>query len=98
MSKVTVSIQYAGLQLQIGKNERGQDVTPLKPISDLFGLVWRDQRKKVTESLFLSTYLGISGEDILTSKADSRPKNPTYKEEAPAENQAEAAAEEVLDA
>jgi hypothetical protein len=81
MSKVTVSIQYAGLQLQIGKNERGQDVTPLKPISDLFGLVWRDQRKKVTESLFLSTYLGISGEDILTSKADSRPKNPTYKEE-----------------
>jgi hypothetical protein len=59
MSKVTVSIQYAGLQLQIGKNERGEDVTPLKPISDLFGLQWRRQHKKVTESDYLGRFLGV---------------------------------------
>lgn len=46
MSKISISIEYAGLQLQIGKNEQGQDVTPLKPIADLFGLKWETQRKK----------------------------------------------------
>lgn len=60
MSKVSISIEYAGLQLPIAKNEKGEDVTPLKPISDLFGLQWRGQYKKVTESTFLSRFLGIS--------------------------------------
>jgi len=47
MSKVSYLIEYAGLQLQIAKNEHGEDVTPLKPISDLFGLSWADQKKKI---------------------------------------------------
>ena len=51
MSKILIAIEYAGLQLQIGKNEQGQDITPLKPISDLFGLEWERQRKK-TQKFF----------------------------------------------
>ncbi|MBX9612448.1 MAG: phage antirepressor N-terminal domain-containing protein [Burkholderiales bacterium] len=59
MSKVAFSIMYAGLQLPIVKNERCQDVTPLKPIADLFGLSWTDQHKKVTGNHHLTKYLGI---------------------------------------
>jgi hypothetical protein len=59
MSKVSISIEYAGLQLQIAKNEHGEDVTALKPISDLFGLQWRRQHRKVTESAYLSKFLGV---------------------------------------
>lgn len=59
MSKVIFSIQYAGMTLQIGKNERGEDVTPLKPISDLFGLQWERQRKKVSSGGYLSKFLGV---------------------------------------
>ena len=58
MSKVSFSIQYAGLQLQVSKNEQGQDVTPLKPIADLFGLRWSRQLQKVTNKGFLSAHLG----------------------------------------
>ena len=51
MSKITFQIQYAGLQLQIGKNEQGEAVTPLKPIvTQCLGLNWTTQYKKVTES------------------------------------------------
>lgn len=58
MSKVSFTIEYAGLQLQIAKNTNGEDVTPLKPISDLFGLKWEIQRKKVTETDFYRSYFG----------------------------------------
>jgi hypothetical protein len=85
MSKISISIQYAGLTLPVSKNDQGQDITPLKPISDLFGFRWQKQRQKVTESAFLIKHLGVSGiprgisdgslgEDNLTS-------NPTYKDE-----------------
>jgi hypothetical protein len=59
MNKISFSIEYAGIQLPVAKNAGGQDVTPLKPISDLFGLQWRRQHKKVTESEFLSRFLGV---------------------------------------
>ena len=58
-NKVSFIIEYAGLQLQIAKNASGEDVTPLKPISDLFGIQWGRQHKKVSESVFLSKYLGV---------------------------------------
>lgn len=58
MSRVIFSIMYAGLQLPVIKNEAGQDVTPLKPIVELFGLQWEGQRKKVTGSGFLARRLG----------------------------------------
>jgi hypothetical protein len=59
MSKISINIEYAGLQLQIAKNSSGQDVTPLKPISDLFGFKWQRQHQKVTESAYLSRFLGV---------------------------------------
>lgn len=59
MSKINISIEYAGLQLQIAKNVQGQDVTPLKPISDLFGLRWDRQRDKVTKSVHFGKFLGV---------------------------------------
>lgn len=85
MSKVIRLIDYAGLKLPVMKNERGEDCTPLKPIADLFGLSWRDQRKKLVESPFLMRHLGLtfvekapkpadSGEDILTSNGGEGPK------------------------
>jgi hypothetical protein len=44
---IVVAISYAGLQLPVAKSEDGIDITPLKPISDLFGLSWADQHKKI---------------------------------------------------
>ena len=32
MSKIVISIEYAGLQLQVAKNDQGEPVTPLKPM------------------------------------------------------------------
>ena len=85
MSKISISIEYAGLQLKISKNACGQDITPLKPISDLFGFRWQKQRQKVTESGFLIKHLGVSGIPRCTSNRDSDEdiftSNPTYKDE-----------------
>lgn len=58
MSRIAFSIQYAGLTLALTKNERGEDVTPLKPISDLFGLKWEEQRKKVSPAGWIGRFLG----------------------------------------
>ncbi len=59
MNKIAFTIQYAGLQLQVGKNANGDDVTPLKPISELFGLEWVRQHKKITNSEYLSRFMGV---------------------------------------
>lgn len=59
MNPITLSIQYAGMTLQVVKNDAGEDVTPLKPFADMLGLKWESQRKKVTESPFYSRYLGV---------------------------------------
>lgn len=58
MSKIAFSIQYAGLTLPVVKNDQGQDVTPLKPIADLFDLDWKTQHKKVTEGDFYPGFFG----------------------------------------
>lgn len=59
MSKVIMSIDYAGLELRVFKNEEGQEVVPLKPISDLFGLNWKSQHEKITNNSYLSRLLGV---------------------------------------
>ncbi len=64
MSKVIFSISYAGLTLPVVQNAQGKDCTPLKPISDLFGFKWEEQRKKVTNGEYLSRYLGTCTLDI----------------------------------
>lgn len=58
MSKIAFSIQYAGLTLPVVKNDQGQDVTPLKPIAELFGLDWSTQHKKVTNGDFYPAFFG----------------------------------------
>ncbi len=75
MSKVIFSIQYAGMTLQVGKNERGEDVTPLKPIAELFGLQWERQRKKVTDGVFLAKFLGTC--TVLMHGADGQKREQT---------------------
>ncbi|MBS0501133.1 MAG: hypothetical protein JSR74_12520 [Proteobacteria bacterium] len=75
MSKVTFSIQYAGLTLQIAKNDYGQDVTPLKPIADLFGLEWVRQRKRVSEGNYYPRFFGTCG--VLMYSADGQRREQT---------------------
>lgn len=64
MSKVAFSIEYAGLTLPVIKHATGEEVVPLKPIADLFGLSWTDQHKRITDSAHLSEYLGVCMGDI----------------------------------
>jgi len=86
-------INYAGLQLPVHKGPTGEEITPLKPLVDMLGLLWRDQRKKVTESNFYKQHLGIHEHiktqiqigltppaegDIPTSFINSDGDNPTY--------------------
>lgn len=66
--KISFLIEYAGLQLQVVKNEQGEDVTPLKPISDLFGIKWEDQRVKVSTG-HLARFLGTCTPDIRGGRA-----------------------------
>lgn len=75
MSKIIFSIQYAGLTLPVIKNDKGEDVTPLKPIADLFGLKWEEQRKKVTNSDYLSRYLGVCTPVIRGADDQNREQN-----------------------
>jgi hypothetical protein len=72
MSKVKFVIEYAGLQLLVLKNQSGEDVTPLKPISDLFGLSWEDQRKKVSNDAFRGKFMGTCTGDIPGADGQNR--------------------------
>lgn len=44
---VQVQLKFAGVLLPVSQNEQGKDVVPLKPISDVIGLDWETQRKRV---------------------------------------------------
>lgn len=48
MSKVHMALEFAGIILPIEKDEDGREVVPLKPVADLFGLKWEEQRIKVS--------------------------------------------------
>lgn len=54
----SINVVYAGMHLAVAKNAEGDEVTPLKPISDLFGLGWERQRKKLADDADLSEFLG----------------------------------------
>lgn len=71
MSKISFSISYAGLQLPIAQDSQGRDVTPLKPIADLFDLKWEEQRLKVTRGL-MGEYLGTCTPAIRGADGQSR--------------------------
>lgn len=42
-----IELEFAGINLPIGKDAEGRDIVPLKPISDVFGLSWSDVKKKI---------------------------------------------------
>ncbi len=75
MNPISISIQYAGMTLQVVKNDAGDDVTPLKPFADMLGLKWETQRKKVTESPFYRRYLGVC--TLPTGGADGQKREQT---------------------
>lgn len=58
MKHITISIEYAGLTLPVVKNEEGIELVPLKPVSDIFGLDWKNQYRKVTDE-WPARYLGV---------------------------------------
>jgi hypothetical protein len=63
MKHIAISIEYAGLTLPVVKNDAGVDVVPLKPISDLFGLDWMGQYKKVRRN-WRAGFLGVCVADV----------------------------------
>ena len=44
-----IELEFASITLPIGKDEEGREIVPLKPISDVFGLKWEDQRQKISQ-------------------------------------------------
>jgi len=42
-----IELEFAGVTLPIVKDADGREAVPLKPISDVFGLKWEEQRKKI---------------------------------------------------
>lgn len=56
-SMIHLQLEFAGVLLPVGTNEQGQKVVPLKPVSDIVGLDWPRQHKKVSET-YLSKRLG----------------------------------------
>jgi len=49
---ITLNLEFAGVILPVGKNKEGECVVPLKPISDVFGLGWKRQYKRVQVPYF----------------------------------------------
>ena len=58
-----IELEFAGVTLPVVKDEEGRDVVPLKPISDVFGIRWEDQRLKVQRG-YLAKFLGTCTPDI----------------------------------
>lgn len=56
-SMIHLELEFSGSLIPIELNDQGQKVVPLKPITDVIGLEWERQRKKVSES-YLSKRLG----------------------------------------
>ena len=67
-----MNIVYAGLTLQVVQNQAGEDITPIKPLSDLFGLAWNSQHIKLTKSDFYKNYLGVCIYDIVDAGGQKR--------------------------
>lgn len=49
VNNLMVSLEFADVVLPVAQDESGRDVVPLKPITDVFGLQWERQRKRVQE-------------------------------------------------
>lgn len=53
-----IELEFAGVTLPVIKDADGRDTVPLKPISDVFGLSWPDQHKKM-QTPYLTRRLGV---------------------------------------
>lgn len=58
MSKISLVINYAGMQVNVFKHESGEFVR-LKQISDGAGIDWKNQRRKILGSDWLLRRLGV---------------------------------------
>ena len=47
MHKVSLNLNFAGVMLPVAQDDQGRDIVPLKPISDVFGLRWKQQVVKL---------------------------------------------------
>ncbi|MFP3915609.1 phage antirepressor N-terminal domain-containing protein [Thiohalorhabdus sp.] len=55
-----LDLNFAGETLPVTQSGDGHDVVPLKPITDLFGLGWERQRKKVNEEFPAKLYGAVT--------------------------------------
>lgn len=53
-----IELEFAGITLPIGKDAEGRDIVPVKPISDVHGLEWSRQHKKL-QTPYLTRRLGV---------------------------------------
>lgn len=49
INKIVMSLEFADVILPVSQNEQGEDIVPIKPISDLFGLKWENQRVRINK-------------------------------------------------
>jgi hypothetical protein len=72
MNKINISINYAGLPVQVTKLADGDNVK-LKQVCDGVGIDWKNQRRKILESDWLRRRFGIK---IVETGGLKPPKNP----------------------
>lgn len=63
MQAISLNLNFSGVVLPVVDCEDGFQRVPLKPVSDLIGLSWADQHKKMQTSYF-SRRLGVCVGDI----------------------------------
>lgn len=52
MKRIQVALDFAGVILPVTQNEEGQDIVPLKPIVEVFGMDWMTQYKRMQTPYF----------------------------------------------
>lgn len=73
--KTRIEIEFANVTLPIVQDRDGREIVPLKPISDVFGLRWEDQRKKTAPELPTCTPDNRgAGNEILQNSGDLPPE------------------------
>ena len=59
---IAITLEFADIDLPVIQNDQGHDIVPLKPISDLFGLEWRRQYKRMQTPAYtkrMGTCMGL---------------------------------------
>lgn len=64
MNHIKINLEFGGALLPVAKNEAGQDVVPLKPISDEIGLDWENQRVRMHTPYFTRRF-GICTHEVM---------------------------------